>query len=225
MAPKKRPSLQHDPSAGRGKRQRTSVSGDGAAEEEATAAAGSAAARSGRGNGRASSGGRASSSGRGRAAGRAGAGSRGRGAASTRRSAAASAPAAAEAAGPAEGDEPAGRLIVRNSEVDAELANEASTIGDGTRATVLFHEPTFDTAMISLEAGGAEMAESNSTSKEMLYCVVTGEDGKVEFELPETRLKQRLSAGGEVLVPAGAAYVLRNTSSNTPAKLLAVVPR
>ncbi|CAE8680217.1 unnamed protein product [Polarella glacialis] len=118
-----------------------------------------------------------------------------------------------------------GRHVVTRAEAETELFNDSSSIGGGTRATVLFHESTFDSAMISLDAGGAEMTESNSTSLEMLYCVVEAEDGQVEFELPDSGFKQRLSKGGEVMVPAGATYALRNLSSTAGAKLLAIVPR
>ncbi|CAE7748634.1 CDS5 [Symbiodinium sp. CCMP2592] len=119
----------------------------------------------------------------------------------------------------------AGRYTVAAHEADAELQDDGSSIGEGARAAILFHEPFFDAAMVQLEAGGSEMAERNDTDLEMLYFVTEAEDGQVEFRLPETGFNQKLSRGGEVLVPAGAAFTLRNMSPAIPAKLLAVVPR
>ncbi|OLP99693.1 hypothetical protein AK812_SmicGene17714 [Symbiodinium microadriaticum] len=119
----------------------------------------------------------------------------------------------------------AGRYTVAAHEADAELQDDGSSIGEGARAAILFHEPFFDAAMVQLEAGGSEMTERNDTDLEMLYFVTEAEDGQVEFRLPETGFNQKLSRGGEVLVPAGAAFTLRNMSPAIPAKLLAVVPR
>ncbi|CAE7338430.1 unnamed protein product [Symbiodinium pilosum] len=117
------------------------------------------------------------------------------------------------------------RYVVAAHEADAELQDDASIIGDGTRAAVLFHEQAFDAAMMQLEAGGSELTETNETDLEMLYFVTEAEDGQVEFQLPETGFMQKLSRGGEVLVPVGATFTLRNMSPTIPAKLLAVVPR
>eukprot|EP00435_Cladocopium_sp_Y103_P043713 s2915_g12.t1 len=119
----------------------------------------------------------------------------------------------------------AGRFLVPREVVDEELQSPNSVIGEGARAAVLFHEPAFDTAAVLLEPGGTELAETNSTELEMLYFVTEAEDKQVEFELPETSFKQSLSRGGEVLVPPGAAFTLRNNSATTSAKLLAIVPR
>ncbi|CAE6954242.1 unnamed protein product [Symbiodinium natans] len=119
----------------------------------------------------------------------------------------------------------AGRYVVAAPEADAELQEDGSIIGEGTRVAILFHESSFDAAMLQLEAGGSEMSERNETDLEMLYFVTEAEDGQVEFHLPETGFKQTLSRGGEVLVPVGAAFTLRNMSPTIPAKLLAVVPR
>ncbi|CAK9003916.1 Uncharacterized protein SCF082_LOCUS7970 [Durusdinium trenchii] len=119
----------------------------------------------------------------------------------------------------------AGRFLVPEEDVENELQKDSSVIGEGTRAAVLFHEPSFDTAAVLLEPGGTELVEQNSTDLEMLYFVTEAEDGQVEFELPETNFKQSLSRYAEVLVPARAEFALRNNSSTTRAKLHAVVPR
>lgn len=68
------------------------------------------------------------------------------------------------------------------------------------------------------------MRETNAKSIELLYYVADGEEGQVEFAVPELRIKKRLSIGGEILVPANASYLLRNNSRTTPAKVVAVVP-
>lgn len=125
-------------------------------------------------------------------------------------------------AGPSETQE---RKIVRGAEVDAELEKNSACIGPGTRATVLFHEPFFDAAVISLGIGGSEMEESNTTTSELLYFVSEAEDQQVEFELRGKGCSQRLSKGGEILIPVGAKYVLRNLSTHVNAKLIAIVPR
>ena len=119
----------------------------------------------------------------------------------------------------------AGRCLVPEEVVDEELQQDTSIIGEGTRAAVLFHEPSFDTAAVLLEPGGKELKETNSTELEMLYFVTEAEDNQVEFELPAKRFKQSLSRGGEVAVPAGEAFTLRNKSLGISAKLLAIVPR
>lgn len=114
--------------------------------------------------------------------------------------------------------------MVRAATAEVELAQERARIGVGTSATVLFHEPSFDSAMIALEPG-AEMSEANNTALEMLYFVSEAEDQQVEFKLASTGSAQRLSKGSEAVVPAGATYALRNASAAQTAKLLAVVPR
>uniref|UniRef100_A0A7S4UHH7 Mif2/CENP-C cupin domain-containing protein n=1 Tax=Alexandrium monilatum TaxID=311494 RepID=A0A7S4UHH7_9DINO len=105
-----------------------------------------------------------------------------------------------------------------------ELQQEHACIGQGTRATVLFHEPTYDSAMIRLDPG-AELSETNSTNLDMLYFVCESEDNQVEFDLATAESCYRVSRGGEVRVPAGATYSLRNRSTEEKARLLAVVPR
>eukprot|EP00931_Biecheleriopsis_adriatica_P009086 TRINITY_DN110198_c0_g1_i1.p1 TRINITY_DN110198_c0_g1~~TRINITY_DN110198_c0_g1_i1.p1 ORF type:complete len:203 (-),score=44.71 TRINITY_DN110198_c0_g1_i1:40-648(-) len=202
MAPKRRSTPQPDPNAGRGKRQRTST-GSAQASQAQEAAAPSRGGRS-----------QASASVRNR-----------RGTSAASRGGAEASELQEEGGGGDVAAATAGRHIARFSEVEDELRDANSDIGGGTKATVLFHEPCFDSAMISLEAGGSEMAESNDTTLEMLYCVVEAEAGQVEFELPDTNFKQHLSLGGEVLVPAGSSYILRNLSTTTRARLLAVVPR
>lgn len=116
-------------------------------------------------------------------------------------------------------------MVVRAAEAQRRLELPDSLIGAGTRATVLFHEPAFDSAMILLEPGGAEMAERNTSGLPMLYFVLECEDDQVEFEVEETGRRQRLTSMSEVLVPAEGAYALRNLSESRPAKLIAVVPR
>eukprot|EP00930_Biecheleria_cincta_P009000 TRINITY_DN110609_c0_g1_i1.p1 TRINITY_DN110609_c0_g1~~TRINITY_DN110609_c0_g1_i1.p1 ORF type:complete len:206 (-),score=37.17 TRINITY_DN110609_c0_g1_i1:157-693(-) len=118
-----------------------------------------------------------------------------------------------------------GRHVVTHREALTELATDDSAIGPGAHATVLFHEEHFDTAMISLAPGGSEIVETNSTDLNMLYFVVEMEDGQVEFELHGRIEKQRLSRMGEVQIPAGASYTLRNLSRQTEARLMAIVPR
>lgn len=121
------------------------------------------------------------------------------------------------------------RWVVRKQTAERELRQSGSEIGAGTRATVLFHETGFDSAMISLErvVQGrtlAELAERNHSTLEMLYFVVEAEDGKVEFELSGRGAKEVLSVGSEVLVPPGAVYTLRNLSRTSCARLVTVVP-
>jgi len=92
----------------------------------------------------------------------------------------------------------------------------------------LFHEPEFDCAMILLEPCGrgppTEMSDKNDTSLAILYFITEAEDHKVEFEVDGGGLSQHLSRGAEAMVPPGAAYILRNLSRSTSAKLITVVP-
>mmetsp|Transcript_59071 Transcript_59071/g.167984 ORF Transcript_59071/g.167984 Transcript_59071/m.167984 type:complete len:81 (+) Transcript_59071:332-574(+) len=72
---------------------------------------------------------------------------------------------------------------------------------------------------------GAEMSEVNQNSQAMLYIIVEGEDGEVEFTIKEQGHSQCLSIGSEFLVPPEVVYVLRNRSAIQTAKFLAIVPR
>merc|ERR1712232_807844 len=125
------------------------------------------------------------------------------------------------AAGAAGGE----RWLIRNDETEAALQSPDSNIGGGTRACVLFSQPTFDTAAVVLAPNGGEMAETNTSGNAMLYYVYEGEDGQVELNLSGHADPQRVSKGSEVLIPAGVKYVLKNHSRRTPAKLITVVPR
>lgn len=134
--------------------------------------------------------------------------------------------AAAEAAAQdSRGNDRSGSSVVkRGADMDALLENSWSAIGEGARATVLFHESSFDSALILLEPGGTELREKNVKSLELLYFVTEAEDGQVEFSLPSRGSSKRLSKGGEILVPADVEYVFRNNSRTSIAKIVAVVP-
>mmetsp|Transcript_46314 Transcript_46314/g.131608 ORF Transcript_46314/g.131608 Transcript_46314/m.131608 type:complete len:287 (+) Transcript_46314:91-951(+) len=120
------------------------------------------------------------------------------------------------------------RRVVRSATAFAELQRDSASIGPGARATVLFHESDFDTAMLLLEPAIVgripELAERNGSTLAMLYFVVEAEDHKVEFRLGARGQVQQLSRGAEVLIPPGASYSLRNRSRSQRTVLITVVP-
>jgi hypothetical protein len=113
---------------------------------------------------------------------------------------------------------------MRSADVRRLLADPISHLGSGSAAVVLFHEPTYDSAVISLDPNGITMEETNDGPLDIIYFVAQAEDGELELEL-DGEARQRLSQASEVRVPRNSRYVLRNNSRSVPVLLLAVVPR
>jgi len=124
-----------------------------------------------------------------------------------------------------ENSSPQLRTIVTAQEIEMDLQQESSTLGRGTRAMVLFAEEYFDSAIVVLEPGAADLQECNSCGTSMLYVVLEGEAEKVQLELPDLGELSCFSVGTDISIPAGASYAVRNLSRRVNAKLLAVVPR